>query len=121
MDRTSLGLLILRVTAGGLMLIHGWQKLIGFGAGWGSFPNPIGVGSHVSQILAVFAEFFCSLAVILGIKTRLAAIPLLITMLVAAFIVLRGSPIGQRELPLLYAAGFAALSLLGGGRYALKS
>ncbi len=120
MDRTSLGLLILRITSGGLMLIHGWQKLVGFGAAWGNFPNPIGIGSHASQILAVFAEFFCSIAVIVGFRTKLAAIPLLITMLVATFIVLRGTPIGQRELALLFAACFATLSLLGGGRYTLK-
>lgn len=120
MDRSSLGLVFLRLGAGGLMLIHGWSKLTGFQESWGSFPNPIGLGTYLSQILATFAEFFCSLAVILGIKTRLAAIPPLVTMAVAAFVVLRSAGIGKMELPLLYGACFAALVCLGGGRYSLK-
>ena len=120
-DRTSIGLLILRIGAGGLMLVnHGWDKLVGFKAAWGSFPNPLGVGNELSQIVTVFAEFFCSIAVILGLKTKLASLPLLIVMLVAGFIVHAGDSLAQKEMALIYATCFGSLSLLGGGRYALK-
>lgn len=121
MDRTAIGLLILRIFAGGLMLWeHGWGKLAGFKANWGSFPNPLGVGSEITQIISVFAEFFCALAVLVGFKTKFAAIPVVLTMLVAAFVVHAGDPLSRKELALLYASAFAALALMGGGRYALK-
>lgn len=121
MDRTAIGLLILRLGAGGLMLWnHGWGKLAGFRESWGSFPNPLGVGSGVTHIVAVFAEFFCALAIVLGLKTRWAAIPLIVTMGVAFFVVHAGDPLSKKELPLLYFTCFVTLALMGGGRYSLK-
>jgi putative oxidoreductase len=66
--------------------------------------------------LAVFAEVFCSLLLIFGIATRLAAIPLIITMLVAAFIVHANDGFGRQELPLLYSAVFFAIAIAGAGK-----
>jgi putative oxidoreductase len=120
--RVSAGILFLRIAAGGFMLaFHGWGKLINFGDRWGKFGDPLGVGSELSLILTVFAEFFCSLALILGFKTRAAALPLLITMLVVATIVHADDPWNKKEFALLYAIPFLTLMFTGGGRYSLDA
>ncbi|MFC0344613.1 DoxX family protein [Epilithonimonas hispanica] len=45
------------------------------------FINFLGLGSAISLVLVVFAELLCSVFIIFGFITRLAAIPLMITML----------------------------------------
>ena len=118
---TSLGLLVLRLGAGGFLLAaHGWGKLIGFSDLAGRFPDPIGLGSGISLTLAVFAEAICSLLLVLGLGTRFAAIPPLITMLVAAFVVHGSDPWAKKEFALLYAIPFLTLIFTGGGRFALE-
>ena len=120
--RVSAGLLVLRLASGGFMLAcHGWGKLTNFGARWGKFGDPIGLGPEVSLILTVFAEFFCSLALIIGFKTRAAAVPLLITMLVIATIVHADDPWNKKEFALLYAIPFLTLIFTGGGKYSLDA
>ena len=110
----------MRVGAGLMMAFgHGWGKLIGFGARSGQFADPLGVGSPVSLGLTVFAEFFCSLALVLGLFTRGAVIPLMVTMLVAALVIHGDDPWGKKELALLYLASFAALFIAGPGKYSL--
>ncbi|HEX9750595.1 MAG TPA: DoxX family protein [candidate division Zixibacteria bacterium] len=112
-------LLVFRIGLGSTMLTHGWGKLTGFGERASSFGNPIGVGPEVSMALAVFAEFFCSVALMLGLTTRLAAIPLLVTMLVAAIIVHTDDGWRRQELPTLYALCYFTLMWLGSGRYSI--
>lgn len=118
---TDLGLLILRVAAGGMMAVHGWGKLLKVVHGDLKFADPLGVGATATLLLAVFAEFFCAILVTVGYKTRLAAVPIVATMAVAAGVVHRGDPWGEKELPILYGAAFLAVAILGGGRYALES
>lgn len=116
----DLGLLLLRVCSGGFMLIfHGWAKLTNFNSMIGSFPDPIGLGSGLSLGLATFAEFFCSLLVLLGIFPRFAAIPPVITMLVAGLIVHASDPWSRKELPFLYLGLFLAVICLGGGKFSV--
>jgi putative oxidoreductase len=82
----SFALFILRVGTGFLMLAdHGLDKLVNFAQKSSTFPDPFGVGSTTSLALTVFAEFFCAAFIILGLFTRLAAIPLVIAMSVAFF------------------------------------
>lgn len=120
--RVSIGLLWLRIGIGGFMLaFHGWGKLANFGERWGKFGDPIGLGPHVTLILAVLAEFFCSIAIIFGFMTRLAAIPPLIAMLVAAGIVHADDPWNKQEFALLYAIPYLALILAGSGKYSLDA
>jgi putative oxidoreductase len=84
----SLGLLILRLGVGGLLAVHGWSKLqMVLGGQLDKFADPIGLGSAASLILVTVAEFGCAILVMLGLATRLAAIPPVVAMAVAAFIV----------------------------------
>ena len=117
---TNLALLMMRVWFGVTMLAnHGFGKLKGFGEMSANFPDPLGVGHAMSLALAVFAEFFCSLLLILGLLTRFGALVLAINMAVAFFIVHKGVLSGERsgELAFIYLAGYVVLLFAGPGRF----
>ncbi len=118
----GIGLLILRVGVAGMMLVgHGWPKLADFSAKSSSFPDPLGVGSTASLGLAVFGEVVCALLLILGLFTRLASVPFLITMLVAAFLVHSSDPWAKKEFALLYAIPALTLFFTGPGRLSIDA
>lgn len=112
--------LLLRLVAGGCMLTHGWGKLNKlFGDDPIQFADPLGVGVTASLALTVFAEVLCALFLIVGFATRLSAIPLIITMLVAAFVVHANDGFGKQELPLLYAINYLVIAISGAGKYSV--
>ncbi len=122
LNKPDLAALFLRLGAGGTMLLmHGWPKLMGFAQRFNSFPDPLGVSSPVSYSLTIFAEVFCAALIVAGVATRLAAIPLLVTMLVAAFVVHGADPFAKKELALLYGTCFATLIFSGSGKYRLQT
>lgn len=109
-------LLILRLSAGGFMLTHGFPKLQRLLDGNFRFGDPIGLGPEVSLVLAVFAEFICSILIMLGLGTRLAAIPLIVTMSVAAFVSHGNDAFAKKELALIYLVSFVVVLLTGPGK-----
>lgn len=116
----SVGLLLLRIGLGGTMLAaHGLGKLSNFSAYSEKFPDPIGLGPAVSLALAIFAEAVCSLAVVLGAATRFAAVPIVVTMLVAAVIVHGDDPWEKKELAVVYAIAFFSLVFTGPGAFSI--
>lgn len=118
--RINTVLLLLRAGIGIFMLTHGMGKLTRlFGDGPIEFSDPLGVGAPASLALAVFAEFFCSILLIVGFAARAAAIPLLITMLVAALIVHATDGFGRQELPLLHGLVYLSLMIAGAGRFSI--
>jgi putative oxidoreductase len=118
--KLDIGLLILRFWGGGMMLMaHGLKKITSFGAMVEQFPDPSGVGPTVGLVLVIFAEVFCATAILLGIKTRWASFPLLLSMMVASFIVHARDPWPKQEFALMYGVLYLVLMLTGGGRFAL--
>ncbi|MFT5102960.1 MAG: putative oxidoreductase [Candidatus Latescibacterota bacterium] len=115
-----LGLLFLRVSFAGAMLAHGIPKLLKLISGNFEFGNPIGLGPELSLILTVIGEAICPMLIIIGFKTRIAAIPTIIAMLVAAFVVHGADPFATKEKALLYLFGFIAIALLGGGKFGVS-
>lgn len=115
----DLGLLILRVFAGAFLMTHGLSKIMNFGELSQTFLDPIGLGPQLSLILIVFAEFFCSILVIFGLLTRLALIPMIIGMIVAAFFTFPQFTFEGSEKALLYLVVFVSLMLTGAGRYSI--
>ncbi len=116
----DLGLLVLRLWFGlEMAFAHGLPKLMKLINGDLGFPDPLGVGSGLSLGLATFGEFVCGLLIAVGFFTRLSAIPYLITMLVAAFIVHLDDGWGKISGPLLYAVPIIVLLITGPGRYSL--
>ncbi|MEM8882812.1 MAG: DoxX family protein [Planctomycetota bacterium] len=122
---TSVGLLVLRVGAGVYMITHGWGKAgMLFSGEFDGFPDPMGIGSTMSLIGAVFSEVVCAALVVVGLFTRVAAIPVVFTMVVAAFIVHGGDPwvMGSgksKEPAMLYLIMYAAIACLGAGAYSI--
>ncbi|MBF9255025.1 DoxX family protein [Pontibacter sp. 172403-2] len=113
-------LLIVRVSVAGLMLAHGLPKLeMLFSGDALQFPAVFGLSAASSLTLAVFAEVACSVLILVGLGTRLAVIPLIITMLVAAFFVHGADPFAQKELAILYLLPYITLLFMGSGKYAL--
>jgi len=120
-DLKDYGLLVLRLILGIFMLTHGWAKLSNFSEMSQGFPAMLGMSPTLGLSLIIFAEFFCSIALIFGFLTRLAVIPLIIGMSVAAFVAHAGAPFNGRELPLLYLAMYVVLLLTGPGKIALDT
>jgi putative oxidoreductase len=109
-------MLFLRVGVGVLMMYHGYGKLTGFGEMQHKFMNFMGIGQTASLALVVFAEFFCSLFLILGLFTRMATIPLIITMGVALVKAHKSEIFGEGEMAALYLVIYLVLLLLGPGK-----
>jgi putative oxidoreductase len=118
---TDIAALLLRVCFGFTMLFgHGWGKFLKLiGDGPIKWADPIGLGPEISLGLATFAELFCAGALIIGLFTRLATIPLIITMGVAFFIVHIDDPFNKMESPLMYMTAYIAILLLGAGRFSV--
>ena len=115
----SFAMLILRIAAGGLLFHHGYLKLISFGSLSGRFMNFMGLGSTLSLSLVIFAEVFCAAFIILGLFTRLAAIPPIIAMAVVVFKVNHGHVFGDGEVPTLFLAMYIVLLFTGPGKFSM--
>ena len=112
--------LVLRVGFSLFMVLnHGWPKLLKFPAKHLTFSDPLGVTPTVSMALAVFGELVCPLLILVGLLTRLASVPAAFTMFIAAVVVHKDDRLGDGEHALLYAIAFAAIFLLGPGRFSL--
>lgn len=117
----DLASLLLRVLgAFGIIYGHGLGKFQRIISGDETqFLDPIGIGMENSFYLAFFAEFLCGILLLLGLLTRWATIPLMITMLVVIFAVHWGDPFAKKEIPMLYLAIFSAILLIGPGKFSL--
>src|SRR6202040_3479168 len=91
----SLATAILRLTLGVVFFAHGAQKMLGWFGGFG-FRGTMGFFTGMMHIpaplafLAIAAEFFGGLGLILGLVTRIAAFGIGMNMLVAILTVHRG-------------------------------
>ena len=116
----SFAMLVLRVGAGSLMMVnHGLDKLMHFSQKASNFADPFGIGSTASLSMVIFAEFFCSIFIILGLFTRLACVPLVIAMSVALFSAHRGDFFGKGEAAGLFLVVFFTILIAGPGKASL--
>lgn len=116
-------LALFRISVGFLMLNgHGLPKLLKFFSDEPiKFADPIGIGMLPSLILATFAEFFCSIFILVGFKTRLATIPLILTMFVIIFIEEFHSSIKERETAILYLLCYGVIYFYGSGNFSFDN
>jgi putative oxidoreductase len=115
------GLLTLRVASAGIMLTHGWPKVSNFNERFHNFGDPYGLGPEITFLFAVLAEFFCAILVGLGLVTRYALIPLIITMTTVVFIVHADDPFARKEVPSLLLTCFVTLFFCGPGRFSFDA
>src|SRR5215210_8138012 len=107
---------ILRAGLTGLMLPHGYDKLVHFATYKKDFLNFLGMGPTFSLALVIFSEFFCSLFLLVGLFSRLFVIPLIIGVCVALFKAHHGDVFGDGEHAALFIIGFLVILLLGPGK-----
>lgn len=113
-------LLIVRLFIGFAMLSHGFPKLqMLLEGGDIQFFDFLGLGSKISLGLTVFAEFVCSIFLILGLFTRIAVGFLIFTMIIAGFVVHGADPFDKKEMSLLYLAIYLLIMVLGAGRFSI--
>ena len=112
----NIAMLIVRLCTGVLIIPYGYDKLIHFAEKKDSFTNFMGIGSPLSLALVIFAEFFCGMFIILGLFTRLAAIPLIIAMSVVVVKVNHLNIFGKNEHAAFFLACFLAIFLCGPGK-----
>ena len=119
----DLSLLLLRLFAGlSMAFSHGLPKLNKLmGGGEIRFYDFMGLGEGISLGLAVFAEFLAALLLAAGLFTRLASIPLIITMATAAFAVHGADPFARKEMSLFYLVVFLVIFLQGPGKYSVDA
>jgi putative oxidoreductase len=115
----NVALLVLRLVAAGIMLKHGYGKLTNFDETSAHMITLLGLSSKVCTVLVIFSEFFCSLLLIGGLFTRLACIPLIVTMVVAIIKVHHSDFLGDGETCTLYIACYSAILLLGPGKVSI--
>ena len=118
---TDLGKLLLRLVLGGLMAYHGYQKFAAYDQILPMFTDIIGIGTKLSFNLVIFAELVCGLLVAIGLLTRLAIIPIFITMCVAFFVAHAADPFQNKELPFTFLLLAIVVFVLGSGRYSVDA
>lgn len=112
----NVGLFLVRVFFGIVLMGHGFQKITSFNKLKYTFMNFMNLGSTTSLTLIIFAEFFCGFLLIIGMLTRLAAIPVIIGMAVVFFVVSGSDLWGIGERGGLYMALATLLLLCGAGQ-----
>lgn len=122
----SYGITLVRVALGLVMVMHGAQKVFTFGYGGvvGAFTQMGIPAPTLSAALVMGAEFLGGLALLLGLFTRVAALPVAATMLGALVMVhLKAGfflPNGIEFVLTLFASSIA-LVLMGPGALALDN
>jgi putative oxidoreductase len=126
-EQTWCGLSVLRVCTGlSLFLHHGWEKNPAHWAQFmAHFPDPIGIGSHPSFLIAFGSDFVCGILLTIGLGTRWAALYCFGNIFVAwafvhHFAFLGKGPVPEHgELMVLYLVAMLTLLIAGPGAISL--
>lgn len=119
---TDVGLLVMRLWAGAVMVYaHGWGKLMTFSEQIERRDGFMGMPGELAASLLVFSEVFCAALLAIGLATRIVSVPLLVTMLIAAFVAHAGDPFGDRELALFFGTAYLMFICTGPGKYSLDT
>jgi putative oxidoreductase len=113
----NFALLVQRVVTGLLLLIgHGLPKISKFSSLSGGFYDPFHIGHRNSLILVILAELFCSMFLVLGLFTRIAAFIIAFNLFVAVFIYNHGQPLNIVDLGAIYLTSVFTIMIVGPGR-----
>lgn len=123
----DLSWLVVRLTIGGMLLVHGINKMMGPGVE--AFAKGLATRGIEPAMAGAYAVFFIetigALCIMGGLATRFFAGAAAIELLVVTFVAHYGngfgwsSPRGGWEYPFLWGMMFFAISLRGGGPYSI--
>ncbi len=116
----NLAMLFFRVAvASELLIAHGLKK-IGIGVVIAeTVPNPLGLPEVLNQAFAIGANIGMPLFIVLGLLTRIAALPILAITLTGYFVVHFNDPILVKDIPFMYSVSFLLIAVTGAGKYSL--
>lgn len=119
----DVGLLFIRVWfCTSLFVKHGIEKVFHYSDMLAKFPDPIHVGPTVGLTFAMIADFVCTLLIIIGLGTRLAALFMMINLLVIFIFMHQFSFMdGHAELVYVYLGLAIFIVIAGPGKYSLDS
>ena len=125
-SNADIAALILRVTLGGLFIVHALLKIVVFTLpGAAGFFESLGLPGFLAYVVT-FAELLGGAALILGFQTRIVSLALIPVLLGAIFTVhlangfFFSNPNGGWEYPAFWAIALLVQALLGNGPYALS-
>jgi putative oxidoreductase len=117
----DVGLLYLRITASLLVLaVHGLPKVLQYASQAAAIEDPFHLGKTLSISFAIFAEVICPPLMILGIGTRLAAIPILVVTAIALVFVHREWTLAEGQFAWMLLIIFGTIAIAGPGRYRVR-
>jgi putative oxidoreductase len=113
----NFAILVQRVVTGLLLLIGlGLPKISSFSSLSETFYDPFRIGHRNSLILVILAELFCSMFLVLGLFTRIAAFIIVINLSVAVFVYHHGQPLKNFELGAIFLTSVFTIVIVGPGR-----
>lgn len=117
----DLAILLLRLVFGGMFVTFGYMKIESYDAILPMFEGYLGMSPKLSFQMVIFAEFFCAILVVLGLFTRLAVIPIFITMVVAFFVAHANDPFAMSNSSFSYMLFSIVVFVAGSGRYSVDA
>jgi putative oxidoreductase len=116
------GIFLLRIWLGAMMITHGQGKVFGDMVKFISGVEKLGLpAAGFFGWAAALSEFCGGILLALGLGTRFAAIVVMITMAVAAFMKHAPDAFNVKELALTYLVVSAVIFIIGPGRFSLDS
>lgn len=111
----SIAIMVLRIWTGSMMIYHGYPKLFEFMPKFiESVQAKTGLPEQFAWLAAI-SEFVGGIFLVIGLCTRLSALGIFITMIVAAFVVHANDPWNKMEFALSYAISTLVLIIVGAG------
>ncbi|OGU77346.1 MAG: DoxX family protein [Ignavibacteria bacterium RBG_16_34_14] len=125
---TDFGILLIRISVSVILLFHGVYKFLN-GIRWMEGPlSQVGLPFYIAYEVYI-AELLAPILIIIGFRTRLAALIIVFDMFMAVFLVLREQLFAVKEagggwgieLEALIFFGALALFFTGGGKYSVST
>lgn len=118
----DIGLLFARI-AGSLLLlhVHGLPKILHYQNELAHIDDPLRMGHTLTLWCALFAEVLCPVLIVLGLLTRLAALPVVFLLAVSMVLVHPEWSIAEGQFGWLLVIVFGTIALSGAGRYSVDA
>lgn len=104
-----------------LIVVHGLKKIGVGGAAAEVIPNPLGFPEALNNFIAIAANVYLPVFIILGLFTRLTALPALAVTATGYFIMHGHDSAAVRDIPFMYCISLLMIVFLGAGRYSLDN
>ena len=107
----NLSRFFMRIFAGILFLQFGIRQIANYDFFAKVFPDVFGMGSETTLVLMITIELLCSVFLIFGFITRLAAIPPLVSMIIAEYYLLADNIVDLSAFQVTQSAVFTSMQL----------